>query len=66
MSGPNTIHVSTAEAMMRERHTFMVFDGFRQTPDTLQLSKEKLELIKVPGARQDRGVYSKSLLHHKV
>ncbi|KAK9495054.1 PIG-X [Lipomyces doorenjongii] len=41
-------------ASIRQRHTFIVHSQFRDTADTLNLSKDKLTLNDVPGTRQDR------------
>ncbi|KAK7205735.1 PIG-X [Myxozyma melibiosi] len=52
-------------AAIRQRHTFIVHDSFRDTPETLSLTPESLEMKTVPGARQDRYIVSKQLVKEK-
>ncbi|KAK9476687.1 PIG-X [Lipomyces japonicus] len=39
---------------IRQRHTFLVHQKFRDTPDSLRISRENVKLLEVPATRHDR------------
>ncbi|KAK9365897.1 PIG-X [Lipomyces kononenkoae] len=52
-------------ASIRQRHTFIVHSQFRDSADTLSLTKDKLTLNGVPGTRQDRIIVTADHLKEK-
>ncbi|KAK9455259.1 PIG-X [Dipodascopsis uninucleata] len=50
---------------IRQRHTFIVHEQFRDTADTLKLNHEQLSMSDVPATRHDRLIIDENLLKEK-